>query len=150
MPDQEDAVKLQIIRIVLKDLSFETPMGQDVFKRDWQPEYKVKLDVTRGGIADGLWEVVMWVTVTASLDGDIAYVIEAQHAGVFRADGLEAGSEPLRRLLTVEAPTQIFPYLREAVENVAAKGGFPSFGLQPPDLEGWYASGREPESADAK
>lgn len=148
MPDRVTAENFRIERTVLKDLSFETPMGQDVFTREWQPTYKIRLDLNSGAIAGGLWEVVLVATVTASVESEIAYLIEAQQAGVFEAKGLAKGSEELHRLLAIEAPRLIFPYLREAVDSVTAKAGFPSIGLQQPDFEAWYADAHRSGSSD--
>lgn len=147
MIDEQPARDLSVERIVLKDLSFETPMGQDVFTREWQPEYKVRLDLRRDGLAEKLWEVVLTVTVTASLESEIVFVLEVQQAGVFTVADLEP--ESLRRALAIEAPRLIFPYLREAVDSVVAKGGFPSVGLQLPDFEAWHQDANRPEMSSA-
>jgi len=136
---------LRIERIVLKDLSLETPMGQDIFTAEWQPDIKVRLDLRSQRLADGCHEVVLTATATALAEGGgTAFVIEAQQAGVFNVAGFEG--EGLRRALAIDAPRLIFPYLREAVDSVATKGGFPPVGMQPPDFEAWHDGAHRPAS----
>ena len=55
---------------------------------------------------------------------------------MFKTQGLEG--KPLNRALATEAPMLIFPYLRETVDNVATKGGFPPVSLQPYDFVARY------------
>lgn len=58
MTDKLTQLDLSIERIVLLDLSFEAPMGQDVFTREWQPDYKIKLRLRSRDLPDEQWEVV--------------------------------------------------------------------------------------------
>lgn len=145
MSNNQSTKDFNIKRIVLKDLSFEAPMGQVVFTKDWQPDYDVRLDLRYARLADKLWEVILTATVTAKLENSIAFLIEAQKAGVFKVADLEP--ESLRRVLTLDAPSLIFPYLRETVDNVAVKGGFPPVGIQPPDFEASYENADPAETS---
>lgn len=56
----------QIQRIYTKDISFEAPNAPHVFQKDWQPEVKLDLDTASTQLAEGVYEVVLRVTVTAS------------------------------------------------------------------------------------
>jgi preprotein translocase subunit SecB len=137
MNDDNIANEISIKRITLQDLSFESPMGQDVYNKEWKPEFDINMRHRRELLPDGSWEVVITVIVIAKLEGSTAFLIEVQQAGVFTlVDGLE--SDARIRLLAIEASRLIFPYLRESVESISLKGGFPSVNLQPPDFETWY------------
>jgi len=136
MNDEQSAAAFTVERIVLKDLSFETPMGQAAFATEWQPEYKVRLHLNHERIADDRWEFVLTATVTAHLESQVAFVIEAQQSGIVKVDQLEG--EPLRRVAAIDIPLLIFPYLRETIDSVALKGGFPPVNLQPLDFEARY------------
>lgn len=57
----------QIQRIYTKDISFEAPNAPQVFQQEWQPEVKLDLDTASSQLADEVYEVVLRVTVTASL-----------------------------------------------------------------------------------
>jgi len=145
MTDKLTQLDLGIVRTVLLDLSFEAPMGQDVFTKEWQPDYKIKLQLRSRDLPDKQWEVVLLATVTASLDDNVAFLIEAEQAGVFSVDATDP--EAIRRVLSVEGAKLIFPYLREAVDGIAVKGGFPAVCMQPADFEAWYESAIQAERA---
>ena len=55
-----------------------------------------------------------------------------QQAGIFFASGIEA--EPLKQILATVAPNILFPYAREAIDNIVVKGGFPALMLAPVNL----------------
>ena len=73
----------QIQRIYTKDVSFEAPNAPHVFQKDWQPEVKLDLDTASTQLADDVYEVVLRVTVTASLGEETAFLCEVQQGGIF-------------------------------------------------------------------
>lgn len=79
----------QIQRIYTKDVSFEAPNAPHVFQKDWQPEVKLDLDTASSQLADDVYEVVLRVTVTASLGEETAFLCEVQQAGIFSISGIE-------------------------------------------------------------
>lgn len=80
----------QIQRIYTKDISFEAPNAPHVFQKDWQPEVKLDLDTASSQLADDVYEVVLRVTVTASLGEETAFLCEVQQGGIFSIAGIEA------------------------------------------------------------
>ena len=87
----------QIQRIYTKDISFEAPNAPHVFQKDWQPEVKLDLDTASSQLADDVYEVVLRVTVTASLGEETAFLCEVQQGGIFSIAGIE-GTLPGRIL----------------------------------------------------
>lgn len=79
----------QIQRIYTKDISFEAPNAPQVFQKDWQPEVKLDLDTASTQLAEGVYEVVLRVTVTAALGEETAFLCEVQQGGIFSIDGIE-------------------------------------------------------------
>ncbi len=68
----------QIQRIYTKDVSYEAPNAPHVFQKDWQPEVKLDLDTASTQLAEDVYEVVLRVTVTASLGEETAFLCEVQ------------------------------------------------------------------------
>jgi len=123
-------------------------MGQGVYALDWKPVYSWNMDLRNNRLADNLWEVILEATITATLETNTAFLLEVQQAGVIDVADLEG--DRLRRVLAIKMPKLIFPYLRETVDNVAVKGGFPPICLRPPDFDALYESANPPEaSSDA-
>ncbi len=132
-PTQQFAMQ----RIYLKDLSFEAPMGPEVFKKQWNPAVHQDLGTKTTKIADDLYEVTLTLTVTVKLGEDTAFLIEAQQAGLFAIVGLEGIQ--LAHILNTVCPQILFPYCREVVDSAAVKGGFPALMLPPINFEALFA-----------
>lgn len=135
------AARIQVERVYLKDLSFESPQAPDIFRGEWKPD--VQLDInTRANRLDGSrFEVVLTATLSARLDADGAeprtgLIVEVQQAGVFLVEGVEGAA--LQQILAMACPDILFPYVRETVDNIVVKGTFPPFMLAPVDFAALY------------
>jgi len=142
MTDEQSSREFDLKRIIVKDLSFEAPMGHSIYAQDWKPIYSWNLEIRHVRLADKLWEVILSATVTAKLEANIAFLIEAQQAGTVEIAKMEANR--LARVLAIEVPKMIFPYLRETLDNVAVKGGFGPINMRPPDFDVMYESANSP------
>lgn len=69
------------------------------------------------------YEVTVTVTITVKLGERVAYLVEVQQSGEFQTSGFEG--EELRQLLGIYCPGVLYPFLRETVASLVAKGGFP-------------------------
>ncbi len=124
-------------RIYTKDLSFESPSTPAVFKKQWQPKVTVELNTKSEAIdAEGNFEVVLSITITAKIEDETAFLIEVQQAGIFYVRGFEG--EDLRRILGTAAPNVLFPYARETIDTVCVKGAFPAIMLAPVNFDAVY------------
>jgi len=128
---------LQLQRIYLKDVSFETPGVPAVFTEQWAPNVDVQLNSTAHALkGDTDFEVELTVTVTAKKDDANVYLIEVKYAGVFSLSGME--NEEREFLLGAYCPNLLFPYVRETLSTLAAKGTFPQLLLQPINFDALF------------
>jgi preprotein translocase subunit SecB len=88
---------------------------------------------------------VLSITVTAKIEDKNAFLVEVQQAGIFFASGIEA--EPLKQILATVAPNILFPYAREAIDNIVVKGGFPALMLAPVNFDALYAQAMAQQAA---
>lgn len=123
-------------RVFVRDLSFEVPLGAQVFTKQWQPQVNVDLNTKSDRVADDLYEVVLTVTITAKLGQETAFLVEVQQAGLFLVKGVEG--EQLRRVLMIMCPNILFPYARECIDSLTVRGSFPPIMLQPVNFEALY------------
>ncbi len=137
--DQEQQFAVQ--RIYIKDVSFEVPLGAQVFTKQWQPQVQVDLNTKADRVSDDIYEAVLTITITAKLGEETAFLIEVQQAGVFLVEGLEG--DQLRRVLMIMCPTILFPYARETVDSLALRGSFPPLMLQPVNFEALYVQAQQ-------
>jgi preprotein translocase subunit SecB len=137
--------QVSIQRLYIKDCSFESPLSPRIFTRAWKPNVKVDLNNTVNKLDDDNIEVVLTISVTAELEGETAFLVEVQQAALFTIKGLT--EEQFGQAVNIMAPTTIFPYLREAIDALVIKGGFPAVGLQRGKFEAAYQKKMATESA---
>ncbi len=131
-------VQVNIERIYLKDASFESPGSPTVFSEPFRPEMNVDINTRVNSLGDDRHEVVLSATLKASRgESKMAYVVEVQQAGIFVLSGAEG--EQLAPILGVHCPTMLFPYLRESIDALVIKGGFPAVQLAPVNFERLFA-----------
>ena len=135
---QQNSPEFAIQRIYTKDVSFETPNSPAVFQLDWKPEIQLDLDTRSTKLADNTYEVVLSVTVTATVEDKTAFLAEVQQAGIFTIGNLPEAQ--LAHTIGAFCPTTLFPYARETVASLVNRGSFPQFNLSPVNFEGLYAS----------
>jgi preprotein translocase subunit SecB len=125
-----------IEKIYVKDLSLEIPHAPDVFLTGEQPQVDVQLHNEGALIGEGLYQVVLTVTVTAKAGEKTMFLVEAAQAGIFQIRNVpETDLEPL---LATACPNILFPYARETVSDVISRAGFPPVYLAPVNFEAIY------------
>jgi len=144
-PEQQAQFQLQ--KLYVKDVSFELPNAPQIFQEDGQVEIKLNLSQKVENLAEGVHEVVLTVTVTASLDEKTAYLAEVQQAGIFAIVGL--GEQARHAALNTLCPHTLFPYARRTITDLVADGGFPPLVLQPINFDQIYAQRMRDAQAQA-
>jgi preprotein translocase subunit SecB len=145
----EQPVKRQFLvqRIYIKDISFEAPNSPAVFSENWQPEINIGLGSEIQKMSEDVFELVLRVNVEAKHDDKTVFLVEVQQGGLFTIQGFSA--EETDAVLGVAAPNVLFPYAREAVSDLIARGSFPQFVLQPVNFEAMYAQQRQARAQQA-
>jgi preprotein translocase subunit SecB len=122
-------VSFAIQRIYLKDISFETPMGPEAFTKAYKPNIQQDLNVTANKIDESLYEVILFLTITARIDNRAVFLVEIKQAGIFAIQGVEGPA--MTQLLNTACPQILFPYAREAIDSILARGSFPPLMMPP-------------------
>lgn len=135
-------------KIYLKDTSFETPNSPAVFTEKWDPDINIELNTSGARLSDDVHEVILTVTVTAKLGDKTAFLVEVHQAGVFTISGF--AEQKLGHLLGSYCPGILFPYAREAISDIVAKGGFPQLLLTPVNFDALYAQHKQQASEEAQ
>ena len=139
-------MKLELVRVYTKDLSFENPLSPGVFGEEWKPEVEMRMHAGGSHLEGNLLEAILQVNVEARIGGRTAMLVEVVVGGLFAVS--EATDDELPRALGVTCPAMLYPYVRETVTTLSVRGGFPPFIMQPADFEEIYrrqrAEAREP------
>lgn len=139
MADQKNAgeKQLSIIKIYIKDFSFESPQSPQVFRADeWAPKTSLNLRSSHTPVDGDFHEVVLTISVEAKADDKTLFLIELHQAGLFEVSGHEP--EEASALFGSFCPNILFPYARESIAAIIQKGGFPEFVLQPINFDALY------------
>jgi preprotein translocase subunit SecB len=134
---KSDEKQFSIQKIYTKDISFETPESPKIFTEKWEPSVDFNLGTNVESMEDNLYEVSLTVTVTVKTADKTAYLIEVCQAGIFTLKGFteqETGS-----MVGSFCPNILFPYAREVVSDLVAKGGFPQLLLAPVNFDALYS-----------
>jgi len=136
-PVGAQGIKLDLLRIYIRDLSFESPSTPDIFQLKWEPEVKIALNTKAKENNEGFYEVGLVCTATIENQSKTAYIVEVEQVGLFRIEG--ASKEQMGPLLGSYCPNVLFPYLRETISSTVERGGFPQFLLTPVNFDALYA-----------
>ncbi len=134
--EQNDQPVFAIEKLYVKDLSVEVPNAPEIFLEREQPQVEIQLNTGGRGIGDGVFEVILTVTVTAKFEDKTVFLVEVGQGGIFRIQNVP--DEQLEPLIAVACPNILFPYAREAVSDAVARAGFQPIILQPVNFEGMY------------
>jgi len=125
-----------IEKVYLKDLSAEVPNGPEVFLERAPPTVEVNLNSAGRQVQDGVYEVVLTVTITARIKEKTVFLVEAAQAGVFQIRNVP--QQDMGPLLGIACPNTLFPYARETISTITARAGFQPVILAPMSFEGIY------------
>ena len=133
---QEPQQNFTIQRIFLKDLSYEAPNSPVIFQKEWEPDVNLDLDTQSRELAEGVYEVVLRLTVTVKNAEETAFLCEIQQGGIFTAENMDPGQ--LAHCLGAFCPNILFPYARETVSSLVVKGTFPQLNLAPVNFDALF------------
>lgn len=128
---------IRILAQFIRDLSFENPRAPESLRGGAaQPQIDLGVEMNARGREDGLYEVDLKLSATASREDGNLFVVEILYGGLFQIGGVaEADMEPV---LLVECPRYLFPFARRIIADLSSEGGFPPFLLDPIDFAAVY------------
>lgn len=137
-----------IEKLYLKDLSLELPNAPHVFFEREAPQIEVNIHNQAGGLQqEGLYEVVLTVTVTAKIQDKTVFLVEVAQAGIFQIRNVP--QPDLEAVLGTICPNTLLPYAREAVASTVQRAGFPPVTLQHMNFDLIYQQRQQQMEAEA-
>jgi len=127
---------LAIEKIYLRDLSVEVPHAPEAFLEREAPNVEVNIRTNSRAVQEGMFEVVLTVTITAKVADKTMFLAEASQAGVFQIRNVP--QQDLGPVLGIACPNTLFPYVRETISSVISRAGFPPVVLAPMNFEAIY------------
>lgn len=146
MTTEQQAPQLALERLYTKDISFEVPSAE-VFTKEWKPELNINLSSTAEKIDPTHYEVALKVVVEAKNDSQTAFIVDVTQSGIFLIDGVEEDRLPY--ILGAYCPNILFPFLREAVNDLVTKGSFPQLLLTPINFDAEFEANMQRAQMEA-
>ena len=137
-----------IQRLYVTNASFEAPGALDAFRNEWKPEVKLDINTQSTKLEDNMFEVVLTVTATTTIDKKAIFLAEVHQAGIFSVGGFD--DKQMGHMLGSFCPNILFPYAREAISDLVNRGGFPPLYLAPINFDALYAQHLEGQAAHTK
>ncbi len=122
MADTPDPIFL-IQRMYLKDLSLEQPNSPAILLSQEQPAVDIQIGLGAEQVGDGVFEITVTATVTAKVNEQTMFLVEAKQAGIFEIRHMPDGQ--MDPITGIACPQIIYPYLRSNVADVIQRAGFP-------------------------
>lgn len=139
--------EFSVQKLYVNDLSFEAPHLPEIFQEQYAPQINMEMNAKNRAVGQDIYEVVLAITVTSKIGEKTAFLAEVHQAGIFVIKGLDELS--MRHALQAFAPNVLFPYAREAISSLVARGGFPPLLLQPVNFDALFAAQIQREQAAA-
>jgi preprotein translocase subunit SecB len=139
--------QLLLQKIYIKDMSFESPKAPEIFTSSAQANTQLNIGSANRQLNDDNVEVSLTLTIESKDSEQTLFLIEIVQAGVFLMKGYN--EQERAQLLGSFCPGTLFPFAREAVAEIAAKGGFPQLLLQPINFDALYAQAVQQRQAQA-
>jgi preprotein translocase subunit SecB len=101
-------------------VSVEVPHAPEIFLEREAPQIEIQLGTSGRAIGEGVYEVVLTVTVTAKMQEKAVFLVEIGQGGIFRI--LNVPNEQIEPLVAVACPNILFPamYMQRLQEQAAA------------------------------
>ena len=135
MSEQEQPA-FSIEKLYVKDLSLEVPNAPGIYLEQEGPNINVELNNAASSISEGVYHVVLTVTVTAKREEKTFFLAEAAQAGIFGIRNVP--TENIEAILGITCPTILFPYVREVISDAINRAGFPPVMLAPVNFEALF------------
>jgi preprotein translocase subunit SecB len=145
--EQNEQPVFGIEKLYIKDLSVEVPNAPEVFLEREAPQVEIQLNTSGRGVGEGVFEVILTVTVTAKFGEKTVFLVEVGQAGIFRI--MNVPEDQLEPLIAVACPNILFPYARETVSDAVTRAGFSPIVLQPVNFEAMYMQRMQEQTAVA-
>jgi preprotein translocase subunit SecB len=129
----DQQIEVAIARVYLKDFSFESPKAPSIFQSPVQPQLKVEVNVTPKSLGGSFYEVTLNLLIEAEHEKENVFVVEVEQGGVFEVK--HANAQAMDHILTVFAPTTLFPYARAMIDHALVQGSLPPLMLTPINFE---------------
>ena len=139
---KETNLKFLINAQYLKDLSFENPKAPNSLRQisgDQAPKFQIDANVSSRPLTDhgkNIFEVELSIKSETKTADTTLFIVEGIYCGIFTIEN--ASKDILDKILLIECPKFLFPFLRSIIASCTREAGFPPLMIAPLDFIGMY------------
>lgn len=143
MPESENMTTqpFNLISSFLKDFSFESPNVPELFFKQDNGAAKLgmNIDIQIKGTENNIYMVDLLIKLHSKLEKTekTIFMIECTYSGLVKVEKTD-NEEDLKKILLIQVPNLLFPFVRAFVLRTTGESGFPAFAMQPVDFEAMY------------
>jgi preprotein translocase subunit SecB len=140
-PEQPSQPSIQFVSQYVKDLSFENPHAPESLVSGWPtPETAVQVSLAQQHLKDNAYECSVRFRIEAKnkADNRMAFIIDLHYGALVALHNIP--KENIQAVMMVEVPKLLFPFAREIIADLTARGGYPPLYLTPISFEAIYVS----------
>lgn len=133
---EDNLPSVGIITQYVKDMSVEVPNAPACFQWNEQPQLDVQFNIGADTAGEGVHEVVLKVTASATCSQGQLYLVDLSYCGLIGIRNLP--DEHAHAFLFAEAPRLLFPFARRVIADASRDAGFAPLVLDPIDFGSLY------------
>ena len=126
--------KIKIISQYIKDLSFENYSAQKGTLPKEKPTVHIDIKIKQKKLKPDHLEVTLILLLEAKNKTEKILLIEVSYATTFALTGLRT-SDQEKRVVFIECPNMMFPFVRQILFNITQNSGFSPLTLDHIDFE---------------
>jgi len=135
-PPQQPNPIFQMQKLYLKDALFEQPNAPAIFKKEGRPEVKISINNFYDKTEDGIYDVSVKGSITATIEGQVAFFVEVEQSAIFEIRNIPENQ--LEPVLEINCPSMILPALRYNIADLMNRAGFQPINLAEINFRGLY------------
>ncbi len=139
---EENKLNFQINAQFLKDISFTNPGSVKSLKKlEKAPSLKLNADVKTTELkSEGkdIFEVDLIISGETNNEKNTLFKVDVIYTGIFTISNAE--KKVLEKILNVECPKFLFPFMRAVIASTTREAGFPPLSVAPLDFNALHES----------
>lgn len=135
---ENEGRSFRLLTQAIQDFSFENIGFAHLMPKDKSPEITLNVSVNNEKTPHNPDHYIISLTVkaTSKMGEQNLFILDMTYSGVFEIKGFDASL--FEQLVAIQAPSLMFPFLRQIICNTTISGGYPPLLLEPIDFAGLF------------
>jgi len=142
-----NAPSFQIVKIYLKEASFEQPNSPQILTETASPKTEISIQTSYEKLSGDNYEVLLKASISSRIEDRVVFLVAVEQAGIFELKNIP--TDQIDPILEINCPGIILPSLRYNVSDLVNRAGFPPFNLAEINFNSLYQQKLANQQANA-